>query len=352
MRRILHVDMDAFFAAIEQKRHPELAGKPVIIGGHGDPTERGVVSTASYEARRFGIRSGTPLRTAYRLCPEAIFLPVDFDTYAAVSQQIKAILREFSLTCEDSGLDEAFLDVSHVEQAPEQIAKTIKKRIRSATGLSCSIGIGPNKLLAKLASDLEKPDGLTVLTEADIKTRVWPLPARKLLGVGPKTERRLAALDIKTIGALAAAPLPLLQRHFGDAHGRYLHESAHGIDESPLITAWKAQSSGRQITFQHDVSDRRAIENALKKLIRTVIEDVREQGCRARTVTVRLRFADFETLSRQTTLPRPSDALATILRAARDCLARFAITKKVRLVGVRLSGLAPVDEGRRRRAAA
>ncbi len=149
MRRILHVDMDAFFAAIEQKRHPELAGKPIIVGGHGDPTERGVVSAASYEARRFGVRSGTPLRTAYRLCPEAVFLPVDFDAYADVSQRIKSILREFSLTCEDSGLDEAFLDVSHVEEAPEEIAKTIKKRIRSATGLSCSIGIGPNKLLAK-----------------------------------------------------------------------------------------------------------------------------------------------------------------------------------------------------------
>jgi DNA polymerase-4 len=344
MRRIVHVDMDAFFAAVEQKRHPELAGQPVVIGGHGDPTERGVVSTASYEARRYGLRSGMPLRTAYRLCPNAVYLPVDFDTYAEVSTQIKSILHEFSPVCEDSGLDEAFLDVSDLEEPSEHIGRAIKQRIRAVTGLSCSVGIGPNKLLAKLASDMEKPDGLTVLTEADIESRVWPLPVRKLLGVGPKTEARLAALGVRTIGALAAIPLSQLQLHFGDAHGRYLYDAARGIDESPLITTWEPRSVGRQITFQKDISNSRAVAKALNNLVETVVADAREQGYRARTVTVRLRFADFETLTRQMTLPRPSTAVATIKRAARHCLERIALVKKVRLIGIRLSGLVPRNQ--------
>ena len=257
--------MGAFFAAIEQQRRPELRGKPVVIGGHGDPTERGVVSTASYEARRFGIHSAMPLRTAYRLCPDAVYLPVDFDSYAAIWQRIKAILHEFSPTCEDSGLDEAYLDISHRDEPPEQIAAAIKKRIRTETGLSCSIGIGPNKLLAKLASDMNKPDGLTVIAEGDIADKVWPLPVRKLLGVGPKTEARLTTLGVTTIGALAATPLPTLQHNLGEAHGRYLHEAAQGIDETPLITAWEPHSFGRQITFQKDIIgtyDRKAIEHA------------------------------------------------------------------------------------------
>lgn len=348
MRRILHVDMDAFFAAIEQQRHPELRGRPVVIGGRGDPTERGVVSTASYEARRFGIRSGMPLRTAYRLCPAAVYLPVDFETYAAISQRIKSILRKFSPVCEDSGLDEAFLDISHCDEAPERIATAIKERIRTETGLSCSVGIGPNKLLAKLASDMNKPDGLTVLAEADIAAKVWPLPVRKLLGVGPKTGGRLSALGVTTIGALAATAPETLQQQFGEAHGRYLHEAAHGIDESPLITAWEPRSLSRQLTFQRDISDKRVIAKQLKTLVVTVLGDAREEGYRAKTVTVRIRFADFETLSRQLTLPRPSRDFPTIARAARECLEHIPLTKKVRLIGVRLSGLVPIARRRRR----
>lgn len=352
MRRILHVDMDAFFAAIEQQRHPELRGKPVIIGGHGQPTERGVVSTASYEARRFGVHSGMPLRTAYRLCPGAVYLPVDFDTYAAISERIKSILREFSPACEDSGLDEAFLDISDCEEAPERIAATIKERIKTATGLSCSVGIGPNKLLAKLAADMDKPDGLTLLTEADVAAKVWPLPVRKLVGVGPKTDARLAALGIRTIGALAAADLPALQQYFGPAHGRYLHDAAHGVDDSPLVTAWEPHSCSRQVTFQQDIGDQSLIEKELRKLVKTVVADVRDEGRLARTVTVRIRFSDFETLSRQVTLPRASDALPTIARAARTCLEHIALVKKVRLIGVRLSGLVSVETTGRQAAVA
>jgi DNA polymerase-4 len=266
-------------------------------------------------------------------------LPVDFGAYAEVSAQIKSILHEFSPVCEDSGLDEAFLDVSNSEEPSERIGRAIKQRIRTATGLACSVGIGPNKLLAKLASDMEKPDGLTVLTEPDIQSRIWPLPVRKLLGVGPKTEARLAALGVKTIGALAAIPLSQLQLHFGDAHGRYLHDAARGIDESPLITTWEPRSVGRQVTFQKDISGSRVIAKALNDIVEAAVADAREQGFRARTVAVRLRFADFETLTRQMTLPRPSIAALTIKRAARHCLERITLAKKVRLIGVRLSGL-------------
>jgi DNA polymerase-4 len=343
VKPILHVDMDAFFAAIEQQRHPELRGKPVVVGGHGEPTERGVVSSASYEARRFGVHSAMPLRTAYRLCPNAVYLPVDFDTYASMSRRLESILSTFSPVCEDSGIDEAFLDISRRDEAPERIAAAIKDRIKAETGLTCSIGIGPNKLLAKMASDLEKPDGLTILTKADIVAKIWPLPARKLSGVGPKTEGRLTALGVKTIGALAAVPLPILQEHFGEAHARHLHEAAHGIDERALAPAREPQSLSRQITFQHDISSKRMIVKELKRLVETVLADARGEGYRAKTVSIRIRFADFETRSRQVGLPRPSVALPTIMRTARECLKRIALVKKVRLIGIRLSGLAPTE---------
>src|SRR3990170_2253311 len=200
MRRILHIDMDAFFASVEQKRHPELTGKPIVVGGSGDPTKRGVVSTASYEARKFGIHSAMPLRTAYKLCPDAIFLPVDYEEYSKVSEKIKTILAEFTPIIEDVGIDEAFLDITQIDKPPDETAKEIKRRIRDETDLSCSIGIAPNKLLAKIASDMQKPDGLTIITEADIVTKIWPLPVRKLWGVGPKTEAFLKSKDIETIG--------------------------------------------------------------------------------------------------------------------------------------------------------
>jgi DNA polymerase-4 len=191
MRRILHIDMDAFFSSVEQKRHPELVGKPVVVGGEGDPAKRGVVSTASYEARKFGIHSAMPLRTAYSLCPEAIFVPVDYEEYSRVSGEVKAILKQFSPIIEDVGIDEAFLDISSIDRPSEEIAKEIKKRIKDETDLTCSIGIAPNKLLAKIASDMQKPDGLTIIMEDDIQRRIWPLSVRKLWGVGPKTEAYL-----------------------------------------------------------------------------------------------------------------------------------------------------------------
>jgi DNA polymerase IV len=340
MRRILHVDMDAFFAAIEQRRHPELRGKPVVVGGRGDPTERGVVSTASYEARRYGIHSAMPLRTAFRQCPEAIFLPVDDKAYAEVSRRIKTILREFSPVCEDSGLDEAFLDISAAPGSSQEIAQAIKHRILADTGLTCSVGIAPNKLLAKLASDMEKPNGLTILASGEVERRVWPLPLSKLFGVGPKTDQRLARLGVTTIADLAKLSLATLIEQFGQAHGRDLYDAARGIDESPVVTFREPKSISREVTFAHDIADREFLRKILRKLSREVIAEARAEGYGVRTVATILRYADFETLSRQATFDRLIISSRPVERAALRCLEKIPLIKKVRLVGVRISGLA------------
>src|SRR5574337_212522 len=272
MRRILHVDMDAFFAAVEQKINPALIGKPLVIGGSGDPTKRGVVSTASYDARKFGIHSAMPMRTAYKLCPHAVFLPVNYEAYSLVSGRIKGVLRKFCPIMEDVGIDEAFLDISHIDKPSEEIAKEIKLKIIDETGLTCSIGIAPNKLLAKIASDMQKPDGLTIITEHDIESRIWPLPVRKLWGVGPKTEARLKEMSIETIGQLASLPMDRLIERFGNSFGRYLYEASRGIDESPLITHWEPKSMSREITFEYDVSDWQVLAKILVNLTRDVVD--------------------------------------------------------------------------------
>jgi DNA polymerase-4 len=344
MRRILHIDMDAFFSAVEQKRHPELVGKPVVVGGEGNPTKRGVVSTASYEARKFGIHSAMPLRTAYKLCPKAIFLPVDYEEYSRVSKKVKAILEEFSPTMEDVGIDEAFLDVSSTDKPSEEIAEEIKKRIKDVTGLTCSIGIAPNKLLAKIASDMQKPDGLTILTEADIENHIWPLPVRKLWGVGPKTEAYLKEMGIQTIGDLASLPLEKLTEEFGPSYGNYLYEASKGIDESSLVTHWEPKSMSRETTFQRDVDDWQVIAKALAELTKEVVTGMKEEGYQGRTVTLKIRFKNFKTYTRAKTLDQFSDSAEAIRRAAFDCLRRIELTKKVRLIGVRVSNLQKVGE--------
>jgi len=334
-RRILHVDMDAFFAAIELKRHPELRGKPVVIGGRGDPQSRGVVSTATYEARAFGIHSGMALRLAWRLCPEAVFLPVDFDTYVRESERFKAVLPQFSHTIEDGGIDEAYLDVSDASD-PVEVGRAIKRQVKAQTGLTCSVGIAPNKLLAKLASDLEKPDGLTVLNEADVPSRVWPLPAGKLLGVGPKTEARLKEMGVASIGELAALPVETLIEHFGEVRGRYLREAAHGRDDRPLITHWEPKSVGHEVTFERDTADMAQVERTLLALAAEATDVLRAEGKLAQRVTVKLRYANFETHTHTVSLSAPSDQHSVIRQAALEGLARFGEGRKVRLVGVRL----------------
>ena len=331
--------MDAFFAAVEVQRRPELRGKPLVIGGSGDPTRRGVVSTASYEARRYGIHSAMPLIKAYKLCPQAIFLPVDFSAYARVSQSIKKILSEFSPVMEDVGIDEAFLDISDIGKPSEHIAHDIKERIQSMTGLTCSIGIASNKLLAKIASDLQKPDGLTIIMERDIAARIWPLPVRKLWGVGPKTEAYLKQLNIRTIGELAATSRDKLIEQFGKSYGQYLHEASHGIDDSPLVTHWEPKSASRETTFQSDTDNWQTIARSLADLVREVVDDLKGKGFKCRNVTVKIRFSDFQTQTRAKTLPEPADDLETLRRAAFVCLGKFELKKKVRLVGVRAGRL-------------
>jgi DNA polymerase-4 len=344
-RLILHLDMDAFFAAVEQRRHPEIRGRPVIVGGRGDPMQRGVVSTASYEARRFGVHSAMPLRTAFNLCPQAVFLPVDFRTYEKESKKIHALLREFSPRIEKVGMDEAFLDISQSRRPAAELARTIKASIFAETGLTCSIGIAPNKLLAKLASDMNKPDGLTVLGRNDIACRVWPLPAHKLWGVGPKTEERLLAMGVSTIGDLAGVPLALLVARFGRSHGAWLHQAARGIDKSPLVTSREPKSLSRETTFQRDIRNQVVLWEVLDRLAADVAARLKHHGYRCRTVTVKLRYADFETHLHALTLERPTAEAETIRLAARRCLAKFPLEKKVRLIGVRASGLARSSGG-------
>jgi DNA polymerase-4 len=335
--------MDAFFANAERLRRPELAGRPIVVGGRGDPTQRGVVSSASYEARAYGIRSGMPLRTAFRHCPSAVFLPVDFAWYRELSERFKAALREFADVIEDAGIDEAFADLTRVEGGSEDLARAIQVRIRERTGLSCSIGIAANKLLAKMASDLDKPEGLTVLGKGDLEARIWPLPTRALPGVGPKTESRLRELGASRVGELAELPLDVLTDAFGPARGAHLHRAARGIDESPLVPHQEPRSVGREITFEQDVDDPSAVARALGELLGDACARLRRDGFAGRVVGVKLRFADFETHSHAETLPAATDDPAALREAAFRCLGRFAIEKKVRLVGVRISGLEPVE---------
>ena len=331
--------MDAFFAAVEEKKHPELKGKPVIIGGSGDPTKRGVVSTASYEARKYGIHSALPLRTAYKLCPEAVFLPVDYEEYSRVSQVIKNTLKEISPIMEDVGIDEAYLDLSEIDASSEEITQKIKKRIKEETGLTCSIGIASNKLLAKIASDMQKPDGLTIIEEKDIEKRIWPLPVRKLRGVGPKTEESLKKIGIHTIGALASMPLDRLVENFGESYGNYLYEASRGIDESPLVTHWEPKSVSRERTFQTDTNNWQTIAKTIAELTNEVVDDIRQKGYKGRTVTLKVRFSDFKTYTRSKTVHEPTDVIDDIRKAAFDCLKRIELKMKVRLIGIRITHL-------------
>jgi DNA polymerase-4 len=331
--------MDAFFANVEQGRRPELKGKPVVVGGGGDPTKRGVVSTASYEARKFGIHSAMPMRTAFKLAPQAVFLPVDYEEYSRVSHVIKGVLRGFSPVMEDVGIDEAFLDITDVPGTSEEIARGIKEAISKATGLTCSIGIAPNKLLAKIGSDLRKPDGLTIITEGGVAATLGPLPVRKLWGVGPKTEAALKGLGIDTIGELRARPLDELVARFGPSYGHYLYEASRGIDESPLVTEWRAKSTSREVTFERDISEWQDIARALAALVKEVAADLKGRGLKGRNITVKVRYGDFKTQTRARTLPDAVDSEEALRRAAFEALSRFELKgKRVRLIGFRAGG--------------
>lgn len=331
--------MDAFFASVELKKRPELKGKPVIVGGDGDPAKRWVVSAASYEARKFGIRSGMPLITAYKKCPQAIFLPVDFEAYENESEKFMAILQEYTPLIESFGLDEAFMDVTECSKGALDIARELKKRIKEDLGLTASVGIAPNKLLAKMASDMNKPNGFTVIREKDIAKAIYPLPARKLWGVGKKTEQRLNELGVKTIGDLAKLPVQNLERNFGKSFGRVLFEYSHGMDESPVVPFYEPISFSREVTFQEDTRDLYLIKETLFQLAKDVVDRIKSDKYKAKTVTLKIRYKDFHTITRAKTMGEPSDSFNDIWAAGLEILNRIDFPKEVRLVGVKVSGL-------------
>jgi DNA polymerase-4 len=283
-----------------------------------------------------------PLRHAYRLCPEAVFLPVDYDAYVKASEKIKAILRSFTLLLEDVGIDEAFLDITDTDMESEEMARRIKEKIRQETGLTCSIGIGPNKLLAKIASDMKKPDGLTIISPEDIQKMIWPLPVRKLWGVGPKTEKRLQDIGITTIGNLSSINLEKLIEDFGQSYGNYLYEASRGIDETPIITHWEPKSMSRETTFQRDTDNWNVIAKNLADLTKDIVDSMEESGYQGKTVTIKIRFGDFETHTKAKTLDDFTGSLDTIRKAAFEILGRIELKKKVRLIGVRVSNLKKV----------
>jgi len=281
-----------------------------------------------------------PLRTALKLCPHAVFLPVDYEAYIEASSKFKNVLRSSAVAMEDVGIDEAYLDISDHPDNDEIIAEGIKKGIYEKTGLTCSIGIAPNKLLAKIASDMQKPDGLTTLTGDDIELRLWPMSIRKLYGIGPKTEENLKEINIRTIGQLAALPMELLIQRFGPSYGHYLYEAARGIDESPLITHWEPKSFSHETTFQTDVGNWQTIAGVIAELTREVVSVLAEKSFGARTITLKIRFSDFQTVSRSCSAQETFRREDEVRRLAFSCLKRIDLMdRKVRLVGVRAGNL-------------
>lgn len=350
-RWIAHLDMDAFYASVELQRRPELRGLPVAIGGRHDSrvpegraqllASRGVVTTATYPAREFGVRSGMALRRAFQLCPQLIVLPVDFDAYRRVSRCFKAAVAELADTIEDRGIDEIYIDLTGLGGDPVSLATEIKRRVQRATGLSCSIGLAGNKLLAKIASDLDKPDGLTVIGPGDLQGRIWPLPARAINGIGPKAAERLEQLGLRTVGELAGAPPAVLMRHFGAHYAQWLHDAAHGRDERPVETVQEAKSRSREITFPHDTRDPLTLMSVLSKLSRQVARDLAERGHVGRIVGVKVKYDNFEQVTRDRRLGVATDEYLILRDAAADCLRRVAVSRKLRLLGVRVSDLSP-----------
>jgi len=348
-RAILHVDMNAFFASVEQQADAALRGRPVLVSG--DPEGRSVVSAASYEARQYGVRAGMPLATARRLCPDAVVVRARHREYARISRQILSILAEYTPLVEPYSIDEAFLDLTGcaaVAGAPGQAAVSIKREIRESTGLTCSIGIAPNRLLAKMASDLEKPDGLVCLEPADIPRVLWPLPVNRLFGVGQKTAESLRSRGILTIGALAQMPVGLLQQGLGPGAAR-LSDLAWGRDDSPVVSeAAAAKSISHEVTLATDSSDHNQVQELLLDMCDRVARRVRQAALQGRTVELKLRDAQFQTITRSRTLEAPTQLAEDIYAACLDLIARHWDENPLRLVGVALSQLTSTGHGQLR----
>ena len=337
---VLHVDLDQFLAAVEVLRRPELAGQPVVVGGRGDPTERGVVSTASYEARAFGVGSGMPLRTAARKCPDAVFLPVDKPVYDAASAVVMDALRSFDVPVEVLGWDEAFMGVDTDD--PEQFANDVRAAVLEASRLHCSVGIGDNKLQAKIATDFGKPQGVGRLTTETWFEVMGERPTTALWGIGRKTGNKLAELGIHTVNDLASTEAQVLADRLGPTMGPWFRRLGRGVDSSPVdATPWVARGHGRETTFQQNQSDWDAVADAVRELAAQVTQDIAVEGRPAARVGMKLRYAPFETRSRSLTLPAPTSDAATITDAALELLTRFDHTRSVRLVGVRAEMVDP-----------
>jgi DNA polymerase-4 len=378
LRRIAHLDMDAFFASVELLRYPQLRGLPVVIGGRRrsaddevlqrhagvplneiapsafpllrDYVGRGVITTATYPARQFGVGSAMGMMKAARLCPQAIVLPVDFDEVRKYSRLFKSTIAEIAPVVEDRGVDEVYIDFTNVPGGQREggrvLARLIQRAIFEKTALTCSIGVAPNKLLAKMASEFKKPNGISIVHEADVQTRIWPLPARKINGIGPKTEVRLAKLHLHTIGDIASQSRDWLIDNFGRASGSWLHEAAWGRDDRPVVTESKPVSMSRETTFERDLHprrDRRELGAVFTDLCIRVAADLQGKGYVGKTIGIKLRYDDFRIATRDQTLDHyTADALA-IRHTAGQCLKRVDLSRRLRLLGVRVGKLARAD---------
>ncbi len=340
LRPILHIDLDAFFASIEERDRPELRGKPVIIGGR--PDQRGVVSTCSYEARKYGVRSAMPLTEAYRRCPQGIFLPGDMAKYKQASRQVFAIFRRFTPLVEPISIDEAFLDLTGCTNLfgdPLTIARKIKELVKQEVGITASAGLAHNKFLAKVASDLQKPDGLVWIKPEQIEQILHPLPISRLWGVGPKTADKLSTLGISTIGDLATIDTQLLAGVVGQAHAHHLKRLAKGEDERPVLTESETKSMGHEHTFSTDVCDLDQVIAVLLHLAEKVGRRLRRAGLYGKTVALKLRYHDFTTITRHTSLPEPTNLDQVIYQTGKELLLRNYNGQPVRLIGISLQNL-------------
>ncbi len=364
-RRIAHLDMDAFYASVELLRYPELRGYPVVIGGRmrHHPTERnqgsrdfarlrdyagrGVVTTSTYEARALGVFSAMGMMKAAKLAPDAFLLPADFDAYRHYSRLFKTAVAAIAPVIEDRGIDEIYIDLTEIDEESRALAGRLKQAVRESTGLTCSIGIAPNKLLAKISSELDKPDGITLLHLSDVQHRIWPMAVRKINGIGPKAGAKLQALGIHTIGELAAADASGLIQAFGRSYGEWLHQVAHGRDERPVVTRSEPKSISRETTFERDLharQDREQLSEIFTSLCVRIAGDLQRKAYVGRTVGIKLRYDDFQTVTRDITIDAATDEATVIRQAAGECLKRVKLDKRLRLLGVRVGTLIKKSE--------
>lgn len=379
LRRIAHLDMDAFYASVELLRYPQLKGLPVVIGGGRRPVDdalqlgqverplhkipvsefpllqdyigRGVITTATYAARQFGVGSAMGLMKAAKLCPQAILLPVDFAEYRRYSKAFKAIILEIAPLMEDRGVDEVYIDFTDVPGGQREggrvLARLIQKSIFQHTGLTCSVGVAPNKLLAKMASEFNKPNGIAIVTEADLETRIWPLACRKINGIGPKSDAKLQSLGITTIGELAKQELDWLMDHFGQKTGAWMFGAARGLDRRVVETSSEPVSISRETTFERDlhaVRDKAELGAIFTQLCEQVAADLARKGYVGKTIGIKLRYDNFKAATRDQTVEDYVADAKVIRQIAGQCLKRVPLTQRLRLLGVRVASLVKIDE--------